>query len=214
MSKYVFVGDLHGKVECVEEVLSKDGTIIFVGDYLDSFDRTVADQRKTLELALDSIVAKKAIGLFGNHELSYLVPWHRCSGYNTTMQLHVDELRDRMLGLLSTHIRIGDNWLITHAGIHPKVWKGEIRLEDISLENTNTPWHWIGHCRGGRNKVGGIWWCDFNEEFKPIPGINQIFGHSASGGESGIRKIEAENSVNYCIDCLDHHPHTFLELEL
>lgn len=218
MSKYVFVGDLHGKWEEVEKALAMDGTIIFIGDYLDSFDRSIGDQRKTLELVLDAIVAKKAMGLFGNHELSYLVPYHRCSGYNRLTQVIVDELKERMLNLLLTHIHIEDNWLITHAGLHPDIVDAaritNKSIDDVTIEDDLTPFHWIGRSRGGYAPVGGIWWCDFNDEFKPIPGINQIFGHSSYGGKQGIRKLETENSVNYCIDCLDHHPGMFLKLEI
>lgn len=213
-NKYVFVGDLHGKVEEVERALAMDGTTIFVGDYLDSFDRSIGDQRKTLELVMDGVASGKAKALLGNHELSYLVPYHRCSGYSKITQVIVDELKERMLALFDLYLVLGNNWLITHAGVHPYVWSKETYLCDVSLENTVTRYHWIGYSRGGNQPVGGIWWCDFNDEFKPIPGINQIFGHSSYGGNKGIRKLETETSVNYCIDCLDHHPHTFLELEL
>jgi len=66
-NKYVFVGDLHGKVEEVERALAMDGTTIFVGDYLDSFDRSIGDQRKTLELVMDGVASGKAKALLGNH---------------------------------------------------------------------------------------------------------------------------------------------------
>ena len=40
------------------------------------------------------------------------------------------------------------------------------------------PWLDAGTVRGGRQSVGGITWLDWIYEFKPIPGINQIVGHT------------------------------------
>jgi len=60
------------------------------------------------------------------------------------------------------------------------------------------------------NTVGGIFWCDFNAEFEPIEGLNQIFGHTAG---KNIRVRHTETSKNFCIDCLDHK-HQFLETEI
>ncbi len=35
-----------------------------------------------------------------------------------------------------------------------------------------------GHARWGQQRVGGITWCDFEREFFPVKGINQIVGHT------------------------------------
>ena len=213
--KYVFVGDLHGKIDSAKAALDRDGTIVFVGDYLDSFDRSLDDQIDTLLTVMNAIDSGKAIGLFGNHELSYLVPHHRCSGYSFETQQEVNRLKERILKTLTTHVVINQEWFISHAGLHSYVDAAIHEENDnIQLMDTSTPWHWIGQSRGGSNLVGGIWWCDFNEEFVPVPGLNQIFGHSARGGEAGIRSTITEDSRNYCIDCLGHHPYTFLELDL
>lgn len=40
--------------------------------------------------------------------------------------------------------------------------------------------------RGGRQKFGGILWCDW-ERFKPIPGVRQVMGHTP-GTEVRFRK--------------------------
>jgi hypothetical protein len=40
------------------------------------------------------------------------------------------------------------------------------------------PWLDAGVVRGGRQSVGGMTWLDWIYEFKPIPGLNQIVGHT------------------------------------
>jgi len=128
--KYTFVGDIHGRWEAVKEALQRDGEVIFVGDFVDSFDRSVDDQEKCLQLVIEAIKRNKA------------------------------------------------------------------------------------------KAIGGIFWCDFNQEFVPIKGINQIFGHTGYDNRnkeylkgSKIRLLKGIDSENYCIDCLDRKQ-DFLQLEI
>lgn len=215
--KYTFVGDLHGKWEIAEDVLQKDGHIVFVGDYVDDFTRKVGDFEKTLMIVLDAVEQGKATALYGNHELSYILPeLHRCSGYNVLIHDMINCHMGRIKKNLKPMLVVGDNFYITHAGIHPLVWAqkecfdqaGEFS-RSVAIKN---PAHWVGKSRGGWDTVGGIWWCDFNREFEPVPGINQIFGHSSKGGDK-IRMKNTENSVNFCIDCLNK-TRSFLELDI
>lgn len=209
--KYTFVGDIHGKVEEVERALDGDGHKVFVGDFLDSFDRKPEEQVEALLLALDAADRGEATVLFGNHELSYLMPErHRCSGFKPLTYRLVRPIAGRMMKTMVPYLRLPDNFLVTHAGadrlVLPHVREGE-------FEKMDTPLHWIGHTRGGRNSVGGIFWLDFMLEFEPIAGVNQIFGHTARAGKSGIATRHIEGSRNYCVDCLDHK-REFLNLEL
>lgn len=74
-------------------------------------------------------------------------------------------------------------------------------LKDISMGHAN-PWLNAGFSRGGMQPVGGIIWLDWNEEFGPIPNINQIVGHTEH------RKPEENitvNSKNYDLDTRNHH---------
>src|SRR5437763_15787976 len=54
----------------------------------------------------------------------------------------------------------------------------------------------FGEVRGGLQRFGGPLWMDWDSLF-PIPGINQIVGHTA-GGE--VRKKVTPESKNYCLD--------------
>jgi len=204
--KHIFIGDIHGKHEIVSRALDKDGLKVFVGDFMDSFDRSVSDQEKCLLLVLDAIEKKEAISIFGNHELNYLMPSrHRCSGYSGRGKFMIQRHQKRINELFVPFYQPTPEWFISHAGLHPEVSDRGYDFSDLS-----SPAHWIGWVRGGRNPVGGIFWCDFNSEFKPLEGLNQIFGHTA-GKE--IRTKHGENSLNYCIDCLDY-TESFLELDL
>ncbi len=64
------------------------------------------------------------------------------------------------------------------------------------------PWLDAGVARGGLQSVGGITWLDWIYEFKPIPGLNQIVGHTEfiQPEEKIIR-----NSNNYDLDTRNQH---------
>lgn len=41
------------------------------------------------------------------------------------------------------------------------------------------PWLFkAGSARGGPEPVGGVTWCDWDQEFEPTPGLHQIVGHT------------------------------------
>lgn len=211
--KYVFIGDVHGKVNAVEAALSKDGHKVFVGDFCDSFDRSVDDHEKCLVLVLDAIESDEATAIFGNHELSYLMPYpHRCSGYSTSMEQMLRPHQKRIRDSFVPFLEIGYDWLVTHAGLHPDVAIALPETWESEFQNPNSPMHWIGRSRGGRHPIGGMFWCDFNDEFQPIDGMNQVFGHTRHRTRD-IRTKTGNNSINYCIDCLDTKI-KFLELEV
>lgn len=218
MSKYVFVGDVHGKWEAVEEALSKDGIKIFVGDFIDSYDRSLEDHRKCYDLLFPEIEKGNAISILGNHELSYLNMHHRCSGYDLHRQMLMHEYSERIQQLFVPYLFLKDNWLITHAGFSGIIFNLEkLDLSTIknyfsnNISNNKSSLHGIGKVRGGYKPVGGIYWCHFPQEFEPISGLNQIFGHTRG---KGIRNVTAKDSVNYCIDCLDFNIKTHLTLEI
>ncbi len=64
------------------------------------------------------------------------------------------------------------------------------------------PWLDAGVVRGGRQPVGGIIWLDWIYEFKPIPGLNQIVGHTELNvpDEKYIK-----SSRNYNLDTKNQH---------
>ncbi len=98
---------------------------------------------------------------------------------------------------------IGGNVQLGTREIIDRVIKPATDSALIDVKN-NTPNSWFeaGFARFGTQKVGGITWLDWRQEFQPIPGINQIVGHTT------LRKPEeriAENSKNYCLDTKNLH---------
>jgi hypothetical protein len=216
--KYVFIGDVHGKFEEVERALAMDGMKIFVGDFMDSRDHSPSHHRICLRLVLEAIEKKEARAIFGNHELSYLYPiQHRCSGYSEAGRQIMSDVADEMQRKFESHILLGDSFLVSHAGLTRQIWEGQYldQLDPTMLDeklkrwwkDLSSPMHWSGSKRGGRAPIGGMFWCDFRSEFQPVPGLQQVFGHTRG---DRIRRIED----SYCIDCLGSNKGKFLQMDL
>jgi len=77
----------------------------------------------------------------------------------------------------------------------------EEAFKDVSNNSMNI-WFDIGFARLGTQKVGGIIWLDLDIEFQPIPGLNQIVGHSE---RLVPEQKSTQNSKNYCIDTKSQH---------
>jgi hypothetical protein len=219
--KYIFVGDIHGKVEQVEKALSISGKKVFVGDFQDSYNRPTEDHARCLDLVMDAIEKGEAEAMYGNHELSYFRSGHSCSGWDRWRAALFRERQVRLTGLFKPFLIINKNWLVSHAGLTLPLWESHgLTLDNLEERLTEwwkddySPMHWVGYTRGGRHSIGGLFWCHFTSEFTPVPGLNQIFGHTRASKDEGIRTKVTDTSTSYCIDVLDHHPGTFLELDL
>lgn len=101
-------------------------------------------------------------------------------------------------------------WMVSHAGIHPSLLHPMLGFDEQSLEayadeamwklrycQTITSFIAHGRGRGGPALVGGVDWLDWETEFFPINGLNQIVGHSL---DTMVRTKTAPDSMNYCID--------------
>ena len=200
MDKVIVVGDLHGQVEVAQLALDqKDYGVIFIGDYVDAYDRTRADQISTLEVVVNAATTEpdRVIALRGNHEFSYQDPEMRCSGYSKSF--HRNMMQKVNLSILLDYVWFND-YLISHAGVSNKL----LTNKGISLDEYLTlgDFKQIGYSRGGRQSVGGLFWCDWWDEFEPVEGVPQVVGHSSyrpTGEHEGI--VTKGNS--YQIDCLD-----------
>ena len=227
MSQIHFIGDIHGRVEAVEAALKLSGRKIFVGDFVDSFDRSVKDQVRCLHLILDAIDSGEAEAVFGNHELSYISRL-RCSGWNIAMDAQINhgglwrELVDKFKPyvLIEPEGQIERPILVTHAGFSNFIFETfHLTLENFrdnlrdwtrpDLLFEGTPAYHIGRTRGGNAAVGGIYWCHFPHEFVPVPGLDQVFGHTRQSDgtikKMGICDDSQIISENYCIDILEDY---------
>ena len=211
----LFIGDVQ-QVEhpvLLIERLDKgfpDHHLVFLGDFLDSWYSTPLYQVKSLRYALDLVEGGRAEMVWSNHDAGYaftnLNGW--CSGFNavTHSMVGLGPLAERMRKLIVPYVLIGEHaTLVTHAGITDPL--ADILDVDITPELLldwwahvgASPYYWIGKSRGGRDRVGGPLWCDWQSEFIPLGGITQIVGHSHW---SKIEHAYKSGGEAYNVDCL------------
>lgn len=221
----LIVGDLHGRYQLVERVLNEyeSGQIIFIGDYLDSFNRAVQDQIKCLELVLNACNSRRytVTALLGNHELSYMIPDMRCSGYNSITQsiISTDFINDMVQYLVPIKVLTlgSEKILVSHAGADRRLWPTLKDLE-LAVDSDEQSLYNIGYARGGSSLVGGIFWADFWQELAGIDGLIQVVGHSAHRPKGltsiaiAVQRHEKINSTVFNVDCQDRYPDCVLEI--
>ena len=227
--RILYIGDLHGcfmgSIEQLIEELEPDLTI-FLGDYFDHFgDTPESTARMALWLA-GSIEKGNRIHLVGNHDLPYLTGGLvNCPGYTPEKARYVmHELDlDRWRKCSHTYYWAQPDLLVSHAGLsctlldeldippaRTQQWLAKEfelawqNLADPSLPQIHPFWR-VGSARsqGTTLGCGGLTWCDWDHDFEPIPGINQILGHTPG---PGVRiKTGYDDRLNFCIDTCDPH---------
>lgn len=210
----LIIPDLHHRWQQAENIIGSvlHDEVVFLGDYFDDFNDTPEMVSDTCEWLEGSVKQPNRIHLRGNHDVHYEFTYRRlkCSGYEDWKNFIISDVlsRETWDALKWYHI-LDDTWLLTHAGLHsenvpetvkklhgnrPEFLKAIGEFLDAELVNAfrslgnNVP-HWLlnaGGSRGGSQKWGGITWCDFEREFIPLKGLNQILGHTPQG--SGIAK--------------------------
>lgn len=223
--------DPHQDAERVKKILRKENYdfAVCLGDWFDShFHQTASDLASTCNLVKTLPFKKNFLTLFGNHDLHYLFSNHyaQCSGYTDEKDtaiadaLHpkIGEIRDKF----QWYVWI-DDILCTHAGVHPYFFPPHLELTkegitawlddqckyaDVSLCNGGTHWFYrAGLARYGEQKIGGVVWMDFDEEFEPVDGLRQIVGHTFNHTGFGVRVHHSNGNLNLaeandlCIDC-------------
>jgi len=147
-----------------------------------------------------------------------------CSGYEKRKQDAINEVLEgiSIVDKFKWYIWI-DNYLCTHAGLHPDFIDPECKNnEDITnfLEKEakransfliSEKAHWFygaGSSRGGSQRQGGIVWLDFNDEFECVDNLNQIVGHTTQRNTCSV--LFNDKSDNMCIDC---HQNQYLVIQ-
>lgn len=226
--KSLIIGDIHDLVDLIQIFLKKYeknyDEIIFVGDYFDSFGNGPKMAEKTAYWLKESLTHPNRKHIFGNHDLHYKF-WRnhfiRGSGYSRNKADVINKIMEnedwkKLLFFYETQ-----GFLISHAGIskhlaHP-IFGLDTKYLKCSIEGDyknmlpaglSSPFLSPGEARGGwQGTIGGITWLDWNLEFKPIRGVNQICGHS---WHENIQYKNYDESINVCIDTL---PHSLLEID-
>lgn len=193
--KLFLISDCHGNIEGLMRALVKHGLfdnhgnrqlarrdqIFLIGDAANCVKDSWIGDMAILDMVGDTIDGM----VMGNHELPYVDSGNSFGGFHffPEIQHRISMLMNE--DLIGAALQWGDT-LITHAGfsaefLHPDedVFSVFHRLED-HWKNRNfsySPFSSVGWARGGRDKVGGIFWCDFEQEFIPTP-FPQIMGHT------------------------------------
>lgn len=198
----IVVGDLHGKIGTLNRILDKfrGEKICFVGDLVDAYNNTVDEQMQVVDRVLYEVMHNGNLLFLGNHELSYLDSRYRASGYKaiTHTLLELDNRLSRINELAivpyefdwtdeeSDNPCFHEGFIISHAG-----------FSSLWAERTHKEVFDIGQARGGWIPIGGPLWCDARDEFRPIDGVKQVFGHTR------MDSITEIFPGNWAIDCLD-----------
>lgn len=242
--KLLILGDIHGENlwEYVGDIrLIKDtpniqtdfDKYIFLGDYADSFVRTVEQQKQQLE----SIIKFKLNYpdqvhlLIGNHDLYYMFTDKQflCSGNNGAADLVLGPIYKEYLHLFEPALTIGD-YLFSHAGVVSSYVRDEEKVVDLYnrliesykdyVDNRKKNWIFnVGYTRGGRYDNGGIFWADAREyathgSHKGIPsGFNQVVGHTPVKEINTLNRPDGTGSVTF-IDTHHHSDELGYELNL
>ena len=226
----VVIPDLHNKWRKAEAIIRDESPdrVVFLGDYFDDFDDTPDDAAATASWLARSLADRTRVHLIGNHDVHYMsaLPGLGCSGYDPRKQAAIDRCGVRWAGL-EPYCWLGmagdgdtSAWLCTHAGLSATFLESMqpgAKAQDVDrvlgaartdLDRINDAGHphtflQAGRARRGPAVSGGIVWCDYRIEFRDVPGLRQIFGHTR--GEAVRHGRGDDGSEHLCIDTVLRH---------
>jgi hypothetical protein len=214
------VPDIHERIRRVERILARYlpqvREVVFLGDYFDSFTRSEASTEATIGFVKSALQDPRFTLLLGNHDLHYLWPHMKCSGWspNTHLRTKLDFTTSERNALRDLPARTAverHGWLLSHAGVHPHFlaagpWSLDwLRREAVAArrEADHRVGHWllgVSRTRGGIRPLGGPFWMDWSEFSDDLRLPPQLVGHT----ETGWRGVRTKGR-SHCIDtCLRH----------
>lgn len=234
LAKALIIPDVHQDLGFLASILEREAIwrydrVVFLGDYFDAKQMVYAGEagtRGTARLIREVKMAypDKVTLLWGNHDMPYfqlrdsvmgpgsssLLNAARDDDIGTTIRrarwIH-EEWPKEFWGGLRLLIEV-DGWLLSHAGIHPDLWRLDLEPRD-ALEDFLLEWETVeenpgahhahpllgaGRPRGGDAAVGGPLWLDWEAEFTDELPYAQIVGHSRG-------KFPRQRNRSWCIDC-------------
>ena len=189
------IPDIHEQPDRVRYILSKEkyDKVAYLGDWFDSFTSTPDTVKSTVDLLIEELDKPNRVFLFGNHDTQYARKRMECSGFKEST-LWATNTVDFSKFIIAASI---DGFLLSHAGFRPET--AYLIDNVVGMGDYAGCLDMIGTCRGGYDKFGGPTWLDWRHEFKSIPGVKQIVGHTPA---SYVREIDG----NYCLDThLNHY---------
>ena len=224
MSKLVAIGDIHGR-DIWRQILDKEqpDTVVFVGDYFDSFDIPGLDQiynfQNIIHWKLDNPQCE-VVMLIGNHDFHYM---NICNEYYSGFQRDLYLEIGRALETNRHHLRMAyrcDDLVFSHAGITPEFLLNNGWDEQDIVEFINDLWYFqpykfkfadngYGHSDPyGDDTFQTPIWIRPRSLMKACKEVKktmiQVVGHTA------VNQIDAKGKATggryYFIDCLDNTP--------
>ena len=218
----LIIPDVHLRYEHVDKILKHEAPdrAIFLGDHFDQFDDDEQQNKKAAQWIKDrQNTHPEDEWLWGNHDTSYAFSnrYTKCSGYDFHKDAAINSVLSRKeWDRFKFYTWLDDKTLLSHAGLHPyyltrkdpkdsiKDWLAQ-EAKTAYMTMCNNGGHWMygaGYARGGSQPKGGVNWLDWNQEFTPIKGLNQVVGHTVVRAP-GYK--EAEDSWNYNLDTCNSH---------
>lgn len=207
----LIIPDIHNHTAAVENLLASQphDSVVFLGDYFDSYGDTADDARHTAEWLRESVERPERIHLLGNHDLPYAFPDTPdlyCPGWSPEKHLVVAEiLHARHWERMRLTHTIG-RLLCSHAGVSRRTF--EHPLLGLTAEVvTRTCARALEGARGGLmhpalawsavpdDGTSGITWLRW-WEMEVHPEFCQAVGHTP--GE--LRVEQHGGSFNVCFD--------------
>lgn len=214
--KTLVIPDLHHATGWVDVVHARErpDRTVFLGDAFDS-----PQSRRSVVLRVIDFVDRwtrrdDTVWLLGNHDARYLFP-QSCAFMGAGYNKFTNREALKRLGFARTRMKFvhyEQGWFLSHAGLregfaHPVLgfdpdWISaqDREVAQLALYDTH-PWLAIGDARSlgsPRGLRGGVIWQDWNDEFQPIPGVNQIVGHTRVDTPE---TDDLPDSLNLNIDC-------------
>lgn len=201
------LGDIHHRTSAADRAITKFSErcshVVLLGDFFDDFGDSPETMRATCRWLRTSLEDPNRTHLLGNHDAAYLLPYDPqtvCPGWTGEKQRIFDL---EMAGADRTRFQVATQvgpWLLSHAGFNLELveqW-GTLGLParaqtewDKAGRQERTPLLDIGRSRGGRSGRGGVLWMDWNNEFRPHSGLNQVVGHTPSRGVARAKCLTA-----------------------
>jgi 3',5'-cyclic AMP phosphodiesterase CpdA len=220
--KSLIISDPHHRVDWIDKIAAQENPdeVVVVGDYFDYFEDPIERARRAAQWVAKHAGIPGWILLLGNHDLNYLrLPqqnfWAECAGYVKDYRTVIDPIMTRQIWDKLGIVYETQGWVISHAGLHPDIFLHPYKGFDIkdvqekcrkALENFKRGlWDPImDDTPRNQNKgfpIGGPLWLRWHE-FTPIPGVNQIVGHTRRDQPEWKN---TEDSQNLCFDTMNLH---------
>jgi hypothetical protein len=223
--KLVAIGDIHGR-DIWQQIVEQEQptTVVFVGDYFDSFDipgKTQIDNFKNIIQWKHDNPQCKVVLLIGNHDFHYMPEAYndRYSGFQKNLYIEIGQV----LEANKHHLRMAyrcDDLVFSHAGITPEFLLNNNWGDQDMVEFVNELWLYkphkfkfadngYGHSDPyGDDEFQTPIWIRPRSLMKACQEVKktmiQVVGHTA------VKEIDAKGKATggryYFIDCLDNTP--------